>query len=132
MHRDARLQRNREREEAARAREEWRERRERRPSAIEDEDLDDEDELEDARDDRGTAADAARLHLQVSPGDASVYLDGNFLGTGSELQQLSAGLVVAPGAHTLQVVRPGYESEDVSFDSDPGEALELNVTLDRE
>jgi hypothetical protein len=123
VNREARLQRNREREEAARAREEWRERRDRRAHV---------DEGYRPVEPAPGAEPVARLHLRVTPGDASVYLDGNFLGTGREMEQLSAGLVVAPGSHTLQVVRPGYQSEDVSFDSDVGEALELNVTLEQD
>ena len=122
VNRDARIQRNREREEAARAREEWRERRDRREPAVDDEDL----PVEDGREAVG------RLHLRVSPGDASVYLDGNFVGTGREVEQLSAGLVLSPGTHRVEVVRPGYEPEEVSFDSDPGEALELRVDLDED
>jgi hypothetical protein len=122
VHRDARLQRNREREEAARAREGWRERTDRRSAAVEAEDLPVE----------GAAGEVARLHLRVTPADASVYLDGNFFGTARELEQLSAGLVLAPGSHRLQVVRPGFRSEEVVFDSDPGEALELRVDLESE
>lgn len=122
VNRDARLQRNREREEAARAREEWRERRDRRAPAVEAEDLPIE----------GRRSEVGRLHLRVTPGDASVYLDGNFVGTGREVEQLSAGLVLSPGAHRVEVVRPGYEPEEVSFDSDPGEALELRVDLEED
>ena len=135
VNREAREQRNRERQEAARAREEWRERRDRRPAPIEDE-VDDEyldDEVENGDlPVAGAGETVARLHLRVTPDDASVYLDGNFLGTGREMEQLSAGMVMAPGNHLLQVVRPGYESQDVSFDSDAGEALELRVDLDRD
>jgi hypothetical protein len=126
INRDARMRRNEERAEAARAREEWRERRD-RAADVTVEQVEDEDMAE-----AGAAERVARLHLRVTPADASVYLDGNFLGTGREMEQLSAGLVLTPGSHRLQVVRPGYESEDVSFDSDPGEALELRVDLEEE
>jgi hypothetical protein len=126
VRRDSRLQRDRERAEAARAREEWRERRERDESW-------DEEELDAEIEVRADAPrDVARVHVRVTPDDASVYLDGNFVGTARELEQLSAGLVVAPGSHRLEVVRPGYESEDVSFDSDAGEALDLRVDLEEE
>jgi hypothetical protein len=130
VRREARLERDRERQEAARAREQWRERRER----VDEEDEEwDEEELDgevEVRADR--PRDVARLHVRVAPDDASVYLDGNFVGTGRELEQLSAGLVVGPGSHRLEVVRPGYASEEVTFDSDPGEALDLRVDLERE
>jgi hypothetical protein len=75
---------------------------------------------------------ATRVHLIVAPPDASIYLDGNFLGTAGELRQLSAGLVVTPGSHNLEVVRPGYEPESRDFESKPGEDVQLAITLEEE
>lgn len=123
--RDERLRNDAELQERARRREEWRQR-------------------QDGRDDSmpsgpgaapapsGGTGDGAHVHLTVSPGDASVYLDGNFLGTGSELAQLSAGVLVPPGSHRLEVVRPGYEAEALDFQGNPGEDLQLNVELDED
>jgi hypothetical protein len=144
--RDARLRRDRERQEAVREREEWRQRQRRDY----DDDADDDDDA-DARDDdsdddgrgsssydgaRSTAGagggSMARVHLRVTPEDASLYLDGNFLGSAREVGQLSAGLVVTAGDHRLEVVRPGYEAEEVMFEGDAGEELDLQVDLDRE
>ncbi len=75
---------------------------------------------------------AARLRLDVSPDDASVYLDGNFLGTARELEQLSAGLVVAPGSHRVEVVRPGYQGEEVHFEGIPGQEVPVEVELEEQ
>ena len=47
------------------------------------------------------------LMLHVEPNDASVYLDGRFIGTGEELSRLRSGLIVDVGSHRLEVVRPG-------------------------
>ena len=51
------------------------------------------------------------VRLEIEPDDASVYLDGRFLGTGRELARLRSGLIVDPGEHMLEVVRPGRRSE---------------------
>lgn len=69
------------------------------------------------------------LTVKVDPVDASIYLDGRFLGTGGELAKLHSGLMVAPGEHTLEVVRPGFGSEEVNFSIDSGEEASLEVTL---
>lgn len=71
----------------------------------------------------------ARLYLTVEPRDASVYLDGRFLGTGDELADLRSGLMVNPGEHQLSVVRPTFESEELTVDVAAGEELELAVRL---
>jgi hypothetical protein len=134
VNRDERIRRNAEREEAARRREEWR----RRHDDEGDDDDYEEDELPAATAppvrpelERGRG-DAARVHLDVTPDDASVYLDGNFLGTAAELEQLSAGLVVTAGSHRLEVVRPGYEPEEVDFDGRPGDDVRLRVELEQD
>lgn len=76
--------------------------------------------------------DPGRLRLDVEPQDASVYLDGRFLGTGEELGRLHAGMMVDPGGHLLEVVRPGFRTERVEFDVEAGEEEELDVELEPE
>lgn len=73
----------------------------------------------------------ARLYLAVQPADASVYLDGRFLGTGDELASLRHGLMVNPGAHRVSVVRPSFESQEMDVDVAPGEDVDLVVRLER-
>ncbi len=70
-----------------------------------------------------------RLRLSIRPGDTAVYLDGHFLGTGEELAQLSAGLVVEPGDHVLELVRPGYVTEEVPISVPAGDGIEVDLTL---
>ncbi len=102
--RDERLKRDRERAAQARVRER--------------------DEFLDARGEPG------RLALEVEPGDASVYLDGRFLGTAEELSRLHSGLIIDSGDHSLQIVRPGYEDKKVEFEVESGEQYDLEVELD--
>lgn len=111
--RDARIERNREKEEAARAaeaREVW------------------------STDSPAAAADAnvGRLFISVLPPDSAVYLDGHFLGTAAEVGQLSAGLVVEPGDHVIELVRPGYETYRKEIVVPPGERTNLEIELERD
>lgn len=81
----------------------------------------------------GRALDArgepATLAIRVEPADASIYLDGRFLGAAGDLARLHGGLIVDAGSHTLEVVRPGYASERRDFSIAAGEDLQLDVEL---
>ncbi len=72
-----------------------------------------------------------RLLLTVRPPDAAVYLDGHFLGIAGELAQLSAGLLVEPGSHVLELVRPGYHTEEIPVTVPPGEQLVIDRELQK-
>ncbi|MCM2270370.1 MAG: PEGA domain-containing protein, partial [Thermoanaerobaculia bacterium] len=74
-------------------------------------------------------AEPGRLRLEVAPGDASVYLDGRFVGTGDDLARLRAGLLVDSGRHTLEIVRPGYGSVEREVEVESGEEAELRLEL---
>lgn len=78
---------------------------------------------------RDVRRDPGRIHLTVAPEDAAVYLDGRLLGSGSELAGLHAGLLVDPGQHSLEVVRPGFEPRELDFGVASGEDLDLEVAL---
>ena len=69
-----------------------------------------------------------RLFLEVVPADASVYLDGRFVGIGKDL---SKGLLIDPGSHVLEVVRPDRRSASWSFDVAPGGEVEQRIELER-
>lgn len=71
-----------------------------------------------------------RLRLDVEPSDASVYLDGRFVGTGIDLQRLRQGLRLEPGEHRIAVVRPGHKAEEQEFTVAAGEEVELEIELD--
>jgi hypothetical protein len=72
-------------------------------------------------------ADASRLRLDERPGDASVYLDGQFQGPASELGEL----VMAPGAHRIEVVRPGFRTEERDVQLPPGSSRTITIELGR-
>lgn len=71
-----------------------------------------------------------RIRLQVEPADASVYLDGRFLGSAQELSSLRAGLVVDAGDHTVDVVRPGYRADHRQVSVRTGEEVRLQIELE--
>ncbi|HEY6324420.1 MAG TPA: PEGA domain-containing protein [Thermoanaerobaculia bacterium] len=70
-----------------------------------------------------------RLRIKVEPDDASVYLDGRFVGTGSDLAGNEAGLLLSPGHHRVSVVRPGHRAEERDLDAVLGKDIDLTVTL---
>ena len=70
-----------------------------------------------------------RLRMRVEPDDASVYLDGRFVGTGSDLAGNEAGLLLSPGHHRVSVVRPGHRAEERDLDAVLGKDVDLKVTL---
>ena len=72
----------------------------------------------------------ARLHLDVEPEQALIYLDGNILGTGAELAGLHAGLILSAGTHTLEVVHRGFETVERSIVVEPGEEVDFELTLE--
>lgn len=86
---------------------------------------------DDDREERSGAEDGgSRLRLDVAPDDASVYLDGQFVGTGTDLQRLRNGLRLEPGEHRIAVVRPGHKAEEQEFTVAAGEEVELEFDLE--
>jgi hypothetical protein len=73
------------------------------------------------------AALGGRLRLTVRPEDASVYVDGEFRGTGRD----AASLSLPAGRHRIEVVRPGYRTQDREVEIGPQASTELTIQLDR-
>ncbi len=69
------------------------------------------------------------LRLTVAPEDASVYLDGRFVGMAGEAGKASRWLI-NPGEHRLEVVRPGYHLRELSFTVEAGTEVDLAVELE--
>ena len=75
------------------------------------------------REDRGGAV----VRLDVRPGNASVYVDGEFHGIGSRLDHLR----LSPGRHRIEVVRPGFRTEVREVDVREGDNPEVRIELSR-
>ncbi len=71
------------------------------------------------------------LKLAVSPGDAAVYLDGEFLARADELARLHGAIPVAQGEHSLEVVRPGYVGASRRIVVEDGQPLRIEIELQR-
>ncbi len=110
----------------------WRSRSNRRRVIIEREvEGDDVSEDADGRDSEVSEdSGSGTVKLNVIPDDASVYLDGKFIGTGADLAKMQSGLPVEAGNHKLAVVRPGRKDENVSFRVKAGATVELEVQLE--
>jgi hypothetical protein len=73
----------------------------------------------------------AFLRFEVTPADAVVYVDGEFLARADELARLHGAIPVAAGEHVIEVVRPGYRSERRVVDAVAGEPHGVRVDLER-
>jgi PEGA domain-containing protein len=71
-----------------------------------------------------------RIVLEIRPDDASISLDGRFIGKASELDS-DGGLAVAPGRHTLVVSRPGYRERRIEVNLSRGETENVEISLER-
>jgi len=74
-------------------------------------------------------ASRARILFQIQPGDASVYLNDGFAGTGEELSTLARGMQVPPGQHTITVSRPGMKTEEQTVVVGPGKSETVVISL---
>ncbi len=83
-----------------------------------------------AAEDLDLRSEPGRAQISATPGDASVYLDGRFLGTAEDLARRGGEVILDPGEHRVQVSRPGYREKDITFVVRPGETTTVNVVLD--
>jgi len=72
------------------------------------------------------------VRLRISPADASVYLDGEFFATASQLVNLHGDLRLESGQHRIDVVKPGYKGFGKELLVSPGERQTLTVALEKE
>jgi PEGA domain-containing protein len=89
-----------------------------------------EDEPKDARagDPRGAMpADTGRIHVDVRPPDASIYIDGVFRGPARAMD----GVLLPSGRHRVEIVRPGYRTDQREIEVRSGETTDLRADLER-
>jgi hypothetical protein len=72
-------------------------------------------------------AGSGRLRVDVRPADSSVYVDGAFRGTARE----AASLRLSAGRHRVEIVRPGFRTEEREVEVRAGETTQLEVDLER-
>lgn len=72
---------------------------------------------------------AGRVLMRISPPEASVYLDGRFVGIGGELSAVTEGLLMDPGEHRLQVFHPQHATREQTFTVAAGEEVKVEIDL---
>lgn len=77
--------------------------------------------------DRAESADMGTLRCDVQPSDASIYIDGDFKGTGRQLRALG----LPAGHHRVEIVRPGYRTVEREVEIRAGHTTDLGVELER-
>jgi hypothetical protein len=68
---------------------------------------------------------SGRVRLEVRPDDASVYVDDEFRGTAREARIMR----LAPGRHRIELVRPGFATEQREVTVVSGESQDVLVEL---
>jgi hypothetical protein len=84
-----------------------------------------------AYDDDQDQEDQATVDLDVSPGEARVYLDGRYIGTADDFGGDPDSLTLRPGSYRLEFRLEGYESQSIDIDADPGATIEVHKNLRR-
>jgi len=69
------------------------------------------------------------VKINVNPARAAVFLDGQFVGHVAEFEGLGRGLLVAPGAHKIQVSLPGYQTFETEIHPLARQKVEVKTNL---
>jgi hypothetical protein len=68
-----------------------------------------------------------QVRMTIRPEDAVVYVDGEFHGVGQDAHSL----LLPPGRHRIEVVRPGFQALEREIDVEPGGTVDLDIALKR-
>jgi hypothetical protein len=74
---------------------------------------------------------AGRIRLSVSPAEATVYLDGRFLGLAKDLGGEAGLFAVKPGTYTVEVMSPGYRARKVEVVVEEDAEQTVEITLEK-
>lgn len=72
------------------------------------------------------------LSFNVEPADATLYINGNFQGAVSEFSSTGAPLILRAGKHTLDIVKPGYESYSLTTEVGKDKEKEIVIKLKKQ
>jgi PEGA domain len=69
------------------------------------------------------------LVLRVTPKDATIYIDENYYGTADVNSSGTVQVLLPPGIHKIEIVRPGYESftQEVKMELNAENKLDVNL-----
>ena len=71
-----------------------------------------------------------RLELSVTPADTAIYVDGQFVGTATDLAAHGEPIRLDAGRHKVQFSRPGYTDVEREVTVEEGETTRLELALD--
>jgi len=69
--------------------------------------------------------------FDIAPGNAQVYVDGIFAGVVDDFDENSAPLLLAPGAHYVEIRLTGYRTATFDVTIAQSEVTPYQGTLDR-
>jgi len=72
------------------------------------------------------------VRLKITPPDASVYIDGKFVGSAATLSRLHGDMRLESGAHQVEVVRPGYKAARREIKLFAGDRITVDISLEAE
>ena len=64
----------------------------------------------------GTVAPTGGLSFDITPSDADLYVDGQYVGRAGDFSPTEQPLILTPGRHRLEIGAPGYQT--LVFDTD--------------
>jgi hypothetical protein len=80
---------------------------------------------------RRGAAPRAGISFEITPQNAAVFVDGNYVGTAEEFGPSAPPLDLAPGSHRVEVRAQGYRTLTSDADVEPGQVIPFQGTLQR-
>ena len=76
-----------------------------------------------------TVTSVGRVTLEITPGTAEVYADGDFVGVVDDFSASTPGLTLPPGRHHIEVRAPGYATMIMDTDVVAGQVVPYRGSL---
>jgi hypothetical protein len=76
-----------------------------------------------------TVTTVGRVTLEITPGTAEVYADGDLVGVVNEFSPSTPGLTLPPGRHHIEVRAPGYATMVLETDVQAGQVVPYRGSL---
>jgi hypothetical protein len=74
---------------------------------------------------------AAELRLDIRPKRAAVFVDGGYMGHGSDFGGRFHSMLVSPGKHRLKVTLDGYRTYDTEVNVLPSNKSQMEIVLQK-
>jgi hypothetical protein len=76
-------------------------------------------------------ADAAELRLDIRPKRAAVFIDGGYLGHGSDFGGRFHSMLVSPGKHRLRVTLDSYRTYETEINALANQKSQMKIVLEK-